>query len=180
MYKRIGEIMKRKEGFTLVELLIVITIVALLLVIAVPNIIKMSDRMKERGLTGKIDAIEQAAITYAQNNSNKLKRELGSGKECNDTNAGTSWCECFDKTTGDYSRHFCKYKFVITVDELIEKGVFNSENDKNNTAECDVADPTNNNKCMDCAKVTVLLDDDFKNVTAELDKTSYTDKKVCN
>ncbi len=64
----VGDSMRKKNGFTLVELLAVIVLIALLLVIAVPNALKMSSRVKEKAYDTKVDLIEQAAKNYGQSN----------------------------------------------------------------------------------------------------------------
>ena len=50
MYSREGEIMKKKNGFTLVELLAVIVILAIILVIAVPKILNVIEETKKDSL----------------------------------------------------------------------------------------------------------------------------------
>lgn len=166
------DLQKNKKGFTLVELLVVIAILGLLLVIAVPNIMKMSDRMKDRGLVSKIESIQDGAINWAQNNSNKLKKEWGKGETCDDEHVG-SWCICEDSTTGSYTRHFCKYVHKMTVEELIEVGAFSSERTDGDSSECDVTDPTDSDKCLDCAVVEIRLDDEYKTATAHFDVDNY-------
>lgn len=166
--------MKNKNGFTLIELLVVIAILGLLLVVAVPSIMKMSYRMKDRGLVSKIESIEDGAINYAQNNSNKLKSEWGGGQKCDDAHSGTTWCDCEDTSTDSgYSRHFCKYVHKMTVEELINVGAFASERTDGDSSLCDVTDPTDPKKCLDCAIVEIRLDDDYKTATAHLDLDGY-------
>ena len=64
-----GEIvMKKNKGFTLVELLAVIVILALLVAIAVPGVIAISSRVKEKMYCSKISDIEAAARLYAEDN----------------------------------------------------------------------------------------------------------------
>ena len=171
--------MKNKKGFTLIELLVVIAILGLLLVIAVPAIMKMSARMKDRGLVSKIESIEDGAINWAQSNSNKLKAEWGEGEKCNDENSGTPWCTCEDtKTDSGYSRHFCKYVHKITVQELVELGAYSSERTDGDNSLCDVTDPTDASKCLDCAVIEIKLDDDYKTATAHLDLEAYKNFKT--
>lgn len=56
----------KKNGFTLVELLAVIVILALLLTIAVPNVISISQRIRKNMYCSKIENIESAAKIYGQ------------------------------------------------------------------------------------------------------------------
>ena len=69
MYSREGEIMKKKNGFTLVELLAVIVILAIILVIAVP---KITDTIKN----SKIASFESSAKTIAaQAEKKKMEKQ---------------------------------------------------------------------------------------------------------
>lgn len=55
-----------KKGFTLVELLITIVILALIVVIAVPSIGAVTQSIKDNMLEKKADLIEEAAILLGQ------------------------------------------------------------------------------------------------------------------
>lgn len=167
--------MKKNKAFTLVELLVIISILSIILVLAIPNIMKMSNRMKERGLENKIDAIEKAAITYVQNHSRDIKDKYG---VCNEANASQPWCKCFEKTTGDYSRKVCKYSLEMNIKGLIKEGAYASES-KDENSSCNIPDPTNNEKCLDCAKITIELDGDYKTVTAHVDKDGISNDNTC-
>lgn len=162
--------MNKKSGFTLIELLTVILIIALLMAIAVPSIMAISNKMKDRGLDSKIGAIEQAAVNYAQNNSNKIKSDLGG--VCN---SNSSVCECANGNTD------CKYVFTMTVDRLIEVGAYETEKNVDDNSVCDVSDPRDSSKCLDCVSITIKLDDDYKSASAYLNKDDIVDgKTVCN
>lgn|SRR5574344_424325 len=60
--------MLNKKGFTLVELLAVIVIMALLISIAVPNVISISQKMKVKMYCEKVKLIESDAKLYGQDN----------------------------------------------------------------------------------------------------------------
>lgn len=56
----------KKNGFTLVELLAVIVILAILLTVAIPNVIGITQRVKEKMYCSKVSDIESAAKLYGQ------------------------------------------------------------------------------------------------------------------
>lgn len=195
--------MKKKKGFTIIEILVVITIMALLMIIAVPAIMRVGGRMKDRGLTSKLESIKDAAVNYAQGHSNQLKSQI-----LEDTNGQTSctkgiatsfdssqnkfyalntkgerWCECANNpASSGNTNDDCKFVFTMTVSELIEKGAYKSEQNSGNS-QCEVADPTREDRCLDCLKITVNLDDDYKSADAYIsdsDIEKLDDKTTCD
>lgn len=69
-----------RKGFTLVEVLIVLAIIALLVLILVPNVFIMIDKNNEKSCNNIINNIESAAKLYVTNN--KYDLEFG----CNTSN----------------------------------------------------------------------------------------------
>lgn len=67
--------MKNKKGFTLVELIAVIVILALVITIAVPSTIGITKRLKKNMFCSKIDFIENAAKLYGEDNRNDFTNE---------------------------------------------------------------------------------------------------------
>ncbi len=170
-----NKVKKDKRGFTLVEILTVLVILSILMAVAVPSIMGISKKLKIRGLESKVEAIEEAAVVYAQNNSNKIKAQLGGS--CKQPG---SHCECekHDEATNTWKD--CKYVFTKTVDELIELGAYKTEKGNDLDSTCDVVDPRDANYCLDCVLVTIKLDDDYKTATADLNIDDIKDgKTVC-
>ena len=69
--------MKNKNGFTLVELLCVIVLLAVLTVAATTGIMKLSSKSKENLYCAKIKMIESIAVDY----SSKLEKQLNESTE---------------------------------------------------------------------------------------------------
>ena len=62
----------KKRGFTLVELLAVIVVLSIIISIAVPASISISNRAKEKMYKTKVEMIENAGKLYAQDNPSKV------------------------------------------------------------------------------------------------------------
>ncbi len=73
--------MKNKKGFTLVELLGVIVIMALLVAVAVPSTFSISNRLKEKMFCSKIDSIETAAQLYGEDHRDSFVDWFVQGEE---------------------------------------------------------------------------------------------------
>jgi len=93
-----------KKGFTLVEILSTIVLIALLLGLGIPGVMKISDNMKKRAYNTKVDLIEQAGILWGQDNKTRLQS---------------------NNCTIESENYKCK---KITVEELIELDYLDSEN----------------------------------------------------
>lgn len=67
-----GDIMKKNKGFTLVELLAVIVILAIVSLVAVPSINGLLRKSRTNMFCKKVESIEAAAKYYAQDNLSDL------------------------------------------------------------------------------------------------------------
>ena len=68
-----------KKGFTLIEVIMVIAIIAILSLILIPNVMVLIDKNKERSCEKMIDNIESAAKMYVNQNKDEV------GVECSGT-----------------------------------------------------------------------------------------------
>ena len=61
---KIKKMFKNQQGFTLVELLVVIAVIAILAAVVTPNVFKAVDKSKVSATIAEYDAIKTAVITY--------------------------------------------------------------------------------------------------------------------
>jgi prepilin-type N-terminal cleavage/methylation domain-containing protein len=64
--------MKKKKGFTLVELLSVIVVLAIIVLAAIPAVIAISKSIRANMYCSKIDILKKAGVMYAQENTSLL------------------------------------------------------------------------------------------------------------
>lgn len=123
--------MKKKNGFTLVELLAVIVLIALLAVIAVPSALNLSKKVKNKTYESKIEIMEENAVNYGQSNLSSVRKGYntlrGGNYTCKfsyDGNDNVSKVELRPQASGfnelkilDNNEYWC---FRLTLDELVE------------------------------------------------------------
>lgn len=135
--------MKNNKGFTLVELLVVITLIGLLIVIAVPAGLKTSTKIKQKMLDTKIETIESGAIVWGQNNKTSINSTC---------NIGANSYKCVTKTIEE----------MLNTDKSLEEDKIDEFNKKH------IINPVTNESLKDC-KVYIYIKN--KRVYAQYDKT---------
>ena len=121
--------MKKKNGFSLVEILAVIVILSIVATMATFSVMKTRENSMKKLLNTKIDELEASAILYGQENQGSLE--------------GTC-------TVDGVESKFCK---VITVKELIDSDYYKS-NEVNSSNKKDLINNVTN-KSMLCDEIQI-------------------------
>ena len=104
--------MKKNNGFTLVELTVVMVLIALIMTIAIPSVLKLSKNVKVGAYTTKIGLIEAGAKDYGTSNVNAIANaDMG----CSFTEDGGITVESVFSTLP----YRCKR---MTVEDLVKSG----------------------------------------------------------
>jgi type II secretion system protein G len=69
-------ILREEEGFTLVEVLVVLVIIGILTAIAIPRYTNITNQAKKEACAANIRAIETAVTSYAAANGGQIPAEL--------------------------------------------------------------------------------------------------------
>jgi len=128
-----------KKGFTLVELLIAIAIMAILTVLIVPNISSVRDSVLEKARVSTIKKIESAAEDWAYDNLNYMKLQVDQESSCDE-----------GKACG-----ICQY---VLVSELLSRGYLVGDNED----KTDIIDPVSD-ESMNNYKVCIRFIFDLQN-----------------
>lgn len=110
--------MKNKNGFTLVELLAVVSILAILALIVTPAVMTIRQNTLERSLQGKFNQINIAAKDWASKHLNLIPSDVN---ECSCNGSSDS---CISGYYGYYNTEDVKTSccYFIKVRNLIEQG----------------------------------------------------------
>ena len=144
--------MKNKKGFTLLEIIAVIVILALLSLLAGVSINAVSDRVKTKSFCTKIQTIEAGAMQYGDDKKSSL---------FTNSQPNVPGCRVSDK-----SKEAC-----VSVNTLITEGYL-----KNDIGTNDIVDPRNKNSLMN---KTIKLYAKYNRVYAEYQFDSTQDMNAC-
>ena len=189
----------KKNGFTLIELMVVILLIGFLMIITVPNIVKVSKNTKEQAYLTKIDIIEAAARDFGDSNKSQIAK--GINPLSNEATNSLVILENIDDKTGkvgninyqsnvalssdeNYGTDGRTYRGIrLTVKELADNGVINYDN-KNQCETCGTEkdyyndtlnDPTNNYIINQCY---VYIYYKYERVYATFDRTTCDQKEA--
>jgi prepilin-type N-terminal cleavage/methylation domain-containing protein len=120
------------KGFTMVELLAAILILALIVIISLPAYNNISNDIRSRNLENKTRAIALAMHKYASNYELDRIKPFGH----NPCNASMPCCQVYDL-----------YTFIVA------NGIYAAEEDAVNPGESTIADPITNQRLEGCVQI---------------------------
>lgn len=141
--------MRSKKGFTLVELLAVISVLAIVMVIVIPTVSNNSKTAKEGILKTKLDLIVDQSIIWGQDHINYFVNESAPLQEC---------------TTSD-DLVSCKISF----DALAKEGYVKYDDGEI------ISDPTKRRDNLNNEKIDIVYDKKKNDVSATYDSSHLFD-----
>lgn len=147
-----------KRGFTLVEVIVVISLLGLVVIISSTSILSGSTRAKEKMLETKIKNIEKAAVLYGQDNRHLISYKVYNGYNNSEI---IDFSLCFKDEDIDESIPNCYYYYdnknkdnkiereetLITVGFLAENNYIDYDDKKTKIIKNPVDDTLNINDC---------------------------------
>lgn len=127
----------KDKGFTLIEVIVVIALLAIVIAIAAPNIFKFSSNANEKALKSKIDNLAKTAEIYIENNSNDIRYK------CQNYDS-TCICVNFSQNSSNFT---CKLKIQTLVNLMLYQEKCTRSNSLNCT--CKISNPTDESNCLE-------------------------------
>lgn len=171
---KVGGILK-KNGFTLVELLAVITIISILTIIAVPSALTFQNNMNKKMFCSKVETLETAAKLYGNDVKDSIENELIQSNNLSNP------LNCRNKTSNP-----CVH---ITVKTLLDKNYIKREADYTKPIDSDgdgKADDYTYDEFYDPRDYSSMVEHDVlvyiqsKRIYARYVYKSKADLKLCN
>lgn len=166
----------KKNGFTLVELIAIISLLAILMIIVAPMITKAGDASRQKTYETKMDLIEDAAVIYGQDNYRHI---VDCASAC--TSGYTGAINCSTECKGDYKEEVensITYRtYVMYVKDLIPEYY---DADSNDLSKGQVTDPRDNTKYLDNYQIKIRINKSNRKVTAEVCNRDLSDPQDCD
>ena len=71
---------KNRKGFTMIELLATITILAILMIVTIPSVFFLINKSKEESRKSSRDTLTMATKSYTEANKDKLPKSIGDSR----------------------------------------------------------------------------------------------------
>ncbi len=157
--------MKNRKGFTLVELLAVVALMAVLLTIAAPAVLSFTTRMKRDMFCNKVDTIVKSAQMYGQDNMASIIGKRETGHDCVYYKAGQASSITVDSC------------YETDVQVLLAKGYLSKEAAKKDQTPDDFFDPRDG-KSLKTSRIFVYVVN--KRAYAAYIFNNQTDAELCD
>ena len=143
-----------KKGFTLIEVITVLVLIALVLALAAPNIFKFRDRANEKALQSKIDTLATSIENYIENNSNNIVYQ------CNNHNSN---CICSSFSNSGVDTYTCSLK----IQTLLDLSLYNEtcKKEDKSLCKCKISNPKSDT-------VANCLENKYFNITINLNSNT--------
>lgn len=109
--------MQKKQGFTLLELLIVVVILGVLALIAAPSLLNAADRAKEGTVKANVSAAASTATSKLALNDNNTAATTLAGEVITDLNDGGNNKNPFDVNAAPFADAAAAGAVVVTGDD---------------------------------------------------------------
>jgi prepilin-type N-terminal cleavage/methylation domain-containing protein len=151
--------MKRKNGFTLVEILVTISLLSLIMIIVVPSVISINKKVKNKLYSTKVSQAEEATILWVQDNHNCLSNDDDS-------------CMIRKRNCSYVDNDENKIQCSITMEKLAENNLIKYDDEEKG----EIYNPIDNSSMLE-EKISFIYNLKTKLISINSKKTSTTETK---
>ncbi len=166
----------KKNGFTLVELIATIVIIAILMTLTAPIITKAGNAGRKKTYETKMDLIEDDAVMYGQDNYRHI---IDCASACSTGYSGTINCarECGSGYKNVVESGITFATQVVKVKDLIPEYY---TADSTDSSKGQVIDPRDKTKYLDNYQIKIKINKGNRKVTAEVCHRDLLEPKACD